>query len=53
MILGSFLELNTPTSYESESYTCLKFELERVASTVDLAVRVRAGEVIFSSMVQI
>ena len=47
MILGGFLKLNTPTSFESESYTFSKFELKRVASTFDLTVRVRAGEVIF------
>ena len=53
IILGSFLKLNIPTSFESESYTCLKFDLKTVASTVDLVVRVRSVEVIFSSTVQI
>ena len=30
---------------------CLKFELKIAASTIDLANRVQAGDVIFSSMV--
>ena len=33
--------------------TCLKFELKRVASTIDLPDRIQAGEVICSSTVQI
>ena len=47
--IGNFLKLNTPTSSESESYTCLKFELKRVASTVDLAVRIQVGKRFFFS----
>ena len=50
IILGSFSKLNTPTSSESESYTCVEFESKEVFQTIDLTVKVLQEKLLFANI---